>query len=131
MSEKITSKKSVREKFNEFKNEIKEAFESDEFGMLEMSHKTVNDLIRAGYVHRKLESFMYNCEFTQKEISDFFNEECADIDENMTGPLQEKGFSKNVYNYVSEVKYEAVSCKLWHELIDFYLRLKSECINTN
>ena len=127
----MSERKSVREKFNEFKNEILEAYESDEFGMLEMSHKTVNDLVMSGYVYRKLESFMYRNEFTQKEISDYFNEECTDIDENMTGPLQEKGFSKNMYNFVNEVRYETVSCKLWHELIDFYLRLKSECINTN
>jgi len=131
MSEKIPSKMSVRTRFNEFKNEIAEAYGKDEYGLLEMSHKTVDDLVRTGYVFRKLESFLYRCKFTPKEISDYFIEECTEIDEDMTGPFHEKGFSRNVYNYVNEVRYETVACKLWHELIDFYLRLKSECINTN
>lgn len=131
MSSKISAKKSVREKFSEFKKEISEAYGKDEFGLLEMSHKNVLDLVSSGYVFRKLESFMYLCEFTQKEIADYFYEECSEIEEDMIGPLHEKGFSRNIHNYVDEVRYETVSYKLWVELINFYLRLKTECINTN
>lgn len=122
---------SVKDKFNEYKKELKDAFDKDEFGMLQMSSKTVDELAKSGYFHRKIESFMYCSEFTEKEITNYFNDECRWIDEDTLGPVHMKNFSKNIFHYVSDVKHETVQCKLWYELIEYYVRLKAESINKN
>lgn len=122
---------SVRKIFNDYKKDLRDAYEKDKFGMLDMSSKTADELVRSGYFHRKIESFMFCSEFTEKEITEYFNEECRLIDEDILGPVHLKNFSRNMYHYVNEIKFESVSCKLWHELIDFYIRLRKESICNN
>ncbi len=122
---------SVRLKFNEFKKELKEAYDRDSKNLLDMSGSSVDELVGRGYIHRKIDSFMFVKEFTEIETGKFFAEECMDLDCVTVGPVSECGPDEKICELISRIKLHSVKCKLWFELIDFLSRLKEESIDRN
>lgn len=122
---------SVRIKFNEFKKEIRQAYEADESGLLEMSQFSVDDLVRIGYFHRRIESFIFLNEFSNRDITVFFNEECSGIDGQTLGTIDLGLPEESIADFINRLKLHTVRCKLWYELIDFMARLKEESIQRN
>jgi len=121
----------IRQKFIEYKKELKDTFENDLNDLLDISQKCVNELAESGYIYRKVESFMFMNEFPENEINKFFAEECTGIDVGTLGPVEPEEVDVKIYEFIAKAKTETVKCKLWYELIDFLCRLKGENINKN
>lgn len=122
---------SVRYKFNEFKKEIKQAYYTDKDQLLEMSQMSVDELVQAGYFHRRIESFAFYNEFDKKDITSFFNEECTGIDGQTLGAIEVGPPTETIAEFIERLRYHTVKCRLWFELVEFMSRLKEESINRN
>lgn len=122
---------SVREIFNLYKKEIKHAYEYDYQGLLEISQRNVNELLDEFYLDRKLESFYFLNEFSSKDISDFYSEECRDIE--MFSIARSLSFCDNTKtaDFIRLIKHNTVEFKLFNELVDFISRLKNEKLINN
>lgn len=121
----------VRDKFNEFKKEIKHAYDTDENQLLEMSHLSVDELVQSGYFHRRIESFAFYNEFDRKDITSFFNEECTGIDGQTLGAIELGPPTESIAEFIDRLRFHTMKCKLWFELVEFMSRLKEENIERN
>ncbi len=121
----------IRNKFNEFKKEIKQAYDTDENQLLEMSQMSVEELVQSGYFHRRIESFAFLNDFNKKEITSFFNEECTGIDGQTLGAIELGPPNETIAEFIDRLRCHTMKCKLWFELVEFMSRLKEESIERN
>ena len=122
----------IRNKFTEYKREVQRTYELDsEKKLLDISTKSMDELVHEGYVIRKIDSFLYYNSFDEAEINVFFNDECREINTSYLGAAETGFESETVYDLICSVKYDSVRCKLWYEMVDFLMRLKEESINKN
>lgn len=122
---------SVRNKFNEFKKEIKQAYDTDENGLLEISQLSVTELTKSGYIQRRLDSFMFLNEFDKRDIIDFFLEDCSEIPCELPGPIELGPPDESVAEFIDRLRLHAVKCRLWFDLTLFMVMLKEENIHGN
>ena len=122
---------SMREKFNEFKEEIKENFDKDKLVLLEMSVSNVSELIQSGYFYRRVESFFFVNEFSIAETRKFFTDECGSLTGSVVGELLYDSPEETISGYIERLKVESVKYYLWIELIEFVCMLKGQGINYN
>lgn len=122
----------VREKFNEFKNEIKTVFESNkEKRTLFITSENTDTLVQSGYVSRRLDSFLFINQFTQKQLNEFYQSECINLGMEDIGPVTIGQSSPKVSEVIDATKTEAVGCFLWLELARLIAMLKEESISLN
>lgn len=121
----------IRDRFEEFKQDTIEAYNKDQIGMLNMSRLSVQELIDLGYMHRKIESFLYAGEFENSEINRFFYDECKGIDGQVLGPIDLGPPEEKVFEFIDRLRFHTVKCKLWFEFVDFMSRMKEESIQRN
>jgi len=122
----------IRSKFTEYKREVQRTYDLDsEKKLLDISGKSMDELVYEGYVIRKIDSFLYYNSFDEAEINVFFNDECREINTSYLGAAETGFESETVYDLICRVKYDSVRCKLWYEMVDFLMRLKEESINKN
>ncbi|MDZ4713347.1 MAG: hypothetical protein SGI89_13635 [bacterium] len=107
---------SVRSKFNEFKKEIRDSYEKDTFGMLEMSGRCTGELVSAGYFHRRIESFFFINEFSATEINKFFTEESSGVEGVLLGEYSYKSPEETIYEFVLVQRKEEF-CKYFYGVI--------------
>lgn len=122
----------IRQKFNDYKQELRLIYNNDlQHKRLDISSQSMKELLSKGYFIRKIDSFLFFNEFNQKDLNEFFAEECkciclADLifehDCETSMPTEE---------YIRLIKYETIRIKLIDELTDMTFLLKEENINKN
>lgn len=122
---------SIKQKFTEFKREIREVFENEKYDKLDIVQKCTYELINSGYLGKKIESFMHINEFSGKEINEYFYEFCRDVRTVYLGEIPEEVLNCPVYDLINQLKDNAVRFMLWNELVHFVATLKEENINSN
>jgi len=122
---------SVKDKFREFKNEIKEVTDNECYTDLEINSYCTEELVTIGYMKRKIESFMYINEFSYNELEEYFRDHCDDICTAYFGEIPEIEFRYAVKDFISNLKYNAVVYRLTKELVHFIYMLKEENANIN
>ena len=122
---------SVRQKFNEYKKEIRDVMENENYCNLDIVQHSTFELVNSGYLGKKIESFMHINEFTGKEINEFFYEYCKDVRTVYLGDIPEEALNCPVYDLINQLKDNAVRYMLWNELVNFVASIKQENINTN
>lgn len=123
---------SLRKCFNEFKDEIKAIYNSNKgINTLEITSESMETLLKTGYIGRRLESFMFYNQFSQKEINEFYNTECSLMKMEIIGPVTVTASEPTVREIIDSTKSEAVNCFLWYELARLIAMLKEENITLN
>lgn len=121
----------VKQKFSEFKKEIKEVFENQNYDKLDIIEKSIDELIQSGYINRKIMSFMFLNEFSYKEINDFFFDHCSDVRPVNLGEIPFYEFQNSALEFIYNLKYNSVCYVLCIEMANFVSALKEESINRN
>ena len=121
----------VKQKFAEFKKEIKEVFENQNYDKLEIIKKNIDELIQSGYIQRKITSFMFLNEFSYKEINDFFFDHCSDVRPVDLGEILFYEFHNSALEFIYNLRYNSVCYVLCIEMANFVSALKEESINRN
>lgn len=118
--------------FNKFKSDIKKCYaENEKEKTLDMTSYDMESLLQSGYMDRKLVSFIFSNRFTQKEIDEFYHDECSHLKMETVGPVHVSIPDPTVDELIDSTKREAVKCILWHELVLFFALLKGEIVSPN
>lgn len=122
---------SIRQKFNEYKQEVKEIYQSRKYDKLELMEKSTRELIDSGYLNRKVESFMFFNEFSFKEIDEFFKDFCRDVCIFQQIMFPVSCFEIPAQDFIENLKFLTVCYVLCDELSNFVAMMKNECITNN
>ncbi|HAY34099.1 MAG TPA: hypothetical protein PK536_12190 [Ignavibacteria bacterium] len=122
---------SVKVKFSNFKKELREVIENENYCNLEVNTYSACDLYASGYIRRKIASFLHLNNFSVKDIEKYYTDDCNDVCTHYLGEIPAVGFQLQVKDFIYSLKYNAVIFTLATELTVFIAHLKGEDININ